>query len=270
MENPPQASLRTTAPRAAPDWRDLVVPKEHGSWSLALEPLALGLLVAPSDGGALLAGAVAAGFFVRRPLKAAVRDARPERRAAARRPLAVCVGVAGAFFAGALVLGGAAWLSWLVPSVVAGAIFLRFDLRNAGREEAAEIAGAAAFAFVPAALAAIAGRPAGAAMALALTMAGRAVPTVMLVRACLRAAKTGARRVAPPLVAAGVALAVGVALALAGFAPRTVVGLLALLALRAVALLLFPRPAWRARTLGLLEAAIGAVFVLTLGVMWRA
>lgn len=48
------------------------LPKEHGSWSLALEPLALGLLVAPSLAGGALAGAVLAGFFARRPLKAAL------------------------------------------------------------------------------------------------------------------------------------------------------------------------------------------------------
>jgi hypothetical protein len=28
--------------------RDLLLPKEHGGWSLAFEPVALGLLVAPS------------------------------------------------------------------------------------------------------------------------------------------------------------------------------------------------------------------------------
>ncbi len=32
----------------------LTLPKEHGSWSLALEPVAFGLLVAPSAAGAAL------------------------------------------------------------------------------------------------------------------------------------------------------------------------------------------------------------------------
>ena len=47
----------------------LMLPKEHGSWSLALEPVALGLLVAPSAAGAALAAAAVSGFFLRRPWK---------------------------------------------------------------------------------------------------------------------------------------------------------------------------------------------------------
>lgn len=245
-----------------------MLPKEHGSWSLALEPLVLGLLVAPSWPGALLALAVAAAFFARRPLKFVVLDSRPERRAAARKPLAACVLAAIVFSLGALFLGGTTWLFWLLPAAGAGVVFLGFDLRQAGREGAAEIAGAAAFAFMPAAIAALAGWPAAAALALALVMTGRAVPTVMLVRANLRAAKTGVRRDAPALVAAGVALAVTVGLEVVGLAPRSAVGLLALLAMRAFMLLVFPRPILRARTLGIVEAVLGAFFVFLLGMTW--
>ena len=63
-------------------WRaaaQLTLPKEHGSWSLALEPVAFGLLVAPSAAGAALALAAVSGFFLRRPLKlvmAAKHDSR--------------------------------------------------------------------------------------------------------------------------------------------------------------------------------------------------
>ena len=101
-------------------------------------------------------------------------------------------------------------------------------------------------------------------------MLGRAVPTVLCVRAYLRAAKTGIHRIAPALTAAALALAIGTALALAGLAPRTAVVLLALLAARAVVLLVWPRPALRARTLGMIEAAFGAFFVLVAVVAWRA
>src|SRR5688572_20448088 len=81
------------------------LPKEHGSWSLALEPLALGLLIAPSWAGGALAGAVLAGFFVRRPLKAAF-TADLQRRREARGGLALLgmLALAGLFEAG--VLGG--------------------------------------------------------------------------------------------------------------------------------------------------------------------
>ena len=92
-------------------WREIVWPREHGSWSLALEPLALGLLVAPSLAGTWFALAVLAGFLARRPLKMAVKDAKPERRAAARGLLAVCGIVAGGAFGACVVLGGVAWFA---------------------------------------------------------------------------------------------------------------------------------------------------------------
>src|SRR6516162_8620554 len=58
----------------------LVMPKEHGSWSLALEPVALGLGVAPSVGGVGLAMAAVAGFIMRRPLKLGLAAKTDERR----------------------------------------------------------------------------------------------------------------------------------------------------------------------------------------------
>ena len=64
-------------------WHDTLAPKEHGSWSLAFEPIVLSWLVAPSAAGGYLGVALAAGFFARRPLKIAFRDQRPERRMAA-------------------------------------------------------------------------------------------------------------------------------------------------------------------------------------------
>ena len=271
MDNTTIDSAPTSALPPRTGWRDLVWPKEHGSWSLALEPLALGLLVAPSWPGVWLGLAVVAAFFARRPLKFAVLDSRPERRVAARGPLAVCIIGAAGCFGAELATGGTGWLPWLLPSATAGVIFLRFDLRNAGREEAAEIAGASAFAFMPAAFAALAGWPASAALSLAVVMSGRAVPTVMLVRASLRAAKTGVRRFAPAIVGAGIACAAGVVFARAGLAPRTAVGLLALLAVRAVALWWWSEHhVLRARTLGLAESALGVVFVVAAALAWRA
>jgi hypothetical protein len=149
-------------------------------------------------------------------------------------------------------------------------MFLFFDLRGAGRESAAEIAGAVTFASVPAALAALAGWRTAAAAALALVTLGRSVPTVLCVRAVLRAQKTGERRIAPALVTALLALAVGIVFVRAGLAPRAAAVALALLALRAGGLLAWPRPTLHARTLGMGEAVLGAFFVFAVGWAWRA
>ena len=264
MEN----ALPLIRPPALTQWRELVLPKEHGSWSLALEPLAFGLLVAPSSGGGFLAVAVAAAFFARRPLRIAWRDARAERRSDARNALAALAVIAVGAFLGALLVAGVEWLLWLVPSACAGALFISFDLRNGGREETAEIAGSAAFAFLPAAFAAIAGAAPATSIALALVMAGRAVPTVLSVRSALRGAKTGIRRPVPALLAAFAALAAGIVLVRHGLAPITAAAALGALAARAVALLVFPRSALRARTIGMAEAVIGILFVVFVALSW--
>ena len=261
---------RSQSPLPLTRFRDLVLPKEHGSWSLAFEPLALSMLAAPSLPGGLLVLAVAAAFFCRRPLSIIVRDHRPERRAAAREASLVCAVVAALFFSGAITLaGGGAWTIWLLPSGLAGALFLRFDLRSAGREQVAEVAGSAAFGLLPAAMAVLAGWSEPNALALALVMVGRAVPTVLCVRATLRGGKTGQHRPAIALMATGIAFAVAVLLARDGLVPWGAVALLALLALRAFALLVFPRPALRARTLGIIEAATGVAFVVIAAAAWH-
>ena len=246
-------------------WRELVRPKEHGSWSLALEPLALGLIVAPSPAGAALACSVVAAFFARRPVNIFQRDQRANRRVAACGAALTCVTVAALFLLIAFAVAGGDWIVWLIPSLALAAVFIGFDLRNAGREEMAEVAGTAAFAFLPATLAILAGWPATAALALALVMLGRAVPTVLCVRAYLRGAKTGERHPTAALASAAAAVAIGVVLARHGLAPWVAPGLLGLLMLRAIALLVSARLTLHARTLGMMEAATGVVFVVALG-----
>lgn len=246
------------------------MPKEHGSWSLALEPVVFGLLVAPSVAGLALAAAVLAAFFSRRPLKIAVRDARSERRSAARGAVLACALAAAAGFLIAVSLAGFEWCVWLIPSALLGTLFLSFDLRNSGREEAAEIAGSAAFAALPAALAIIGGREPVVALAVAVLMIGRAVPTVCCVRAALRAAKTGECRRALPLAASAVALLAGAIAAWRGLAPWIAVGCLGYFLVRTFAILVFPRPVLRARTIGIHEAITGVAFVIFVGLLWPA
>jgi hypothetical protein len=251
------------------EWRDLVLPKEHGSWSLALEPVAFGLIAATSPAGGCLALAVVAGFFARRPLRIAWREARPERRTNARVALAACASVAALALLAAISVAGTGWLGWLVPSAVAGAIFLGFDLRNAGRAEAAEVIGAAAFAWLPAAFVALDGRSVAAPLAIAVVMSGRAVPTVLTIRAVLRENKTGVRRPRPALVAAALAFAAAAWLARTGDAPWIATVALGLFLARTLALFGFRRFPVRARRIGMVEAALGLAFVLAVAPAFR-
>jgi hypothetical protein len=90
----------------------------------------------------------------------------------------------------------------------------------------------------------------------------------LAVRAALRGAKTGVRRPAPALIAALAALVFGVMLVRSDLAPMTAVAALAVLAIRAIGLLVFPRPALRARTVGMIEAGMGVAFVVAVGFAW--
>ena len=248
-------------------WREVTMPKEHGSWPLAFEPVALGLLVAPSVAGAWVAVIAVAGFFARRPLKIVWRERSGARVAAAWKSLAVCAGVGLGALAAAVAAGGVMWAGWLVPFAGLGAVFLSFDLKNSGREEAAEIAGAAAFSTVAAAIAAAGGVGAAGALVVLIAMAGRAVPAVMFVRACVRGGKTGEYRAVAPLVAGAVALMAAAGAAMAGKMSVAVPLMLAVFLARATVRLLWPRPI-KARTLGFQELAIGLGYLAIVAVTW--
>jgi len=262
-------AMPTTPPVSVSLWRDTVAPKEHGSWSLAFEPIVLALAVAPSWPGALFGAALAAGFFARRPLRIALRERDGARRLVAWRALAGCSAIAVTCLGGAVAIAGTAWLAWLLPMAIAGGIFTYCDLHGAGREEVAEIAGAGAFALAPAAFAALAGWAPPAALALAAVMLGRAVPSVMCVRAFLRAAKTGVRRDAPALLSAIGAVAVVAVFFDRELAPFAAVVAMVIFAVRALALLTLVRPAWRARSVGMLEGGLGLVFIICVAGAWR-
>jgi YwiC-like protein len=63
------------------------LPVEHGGWGISLEPVLLGLLVAPSPAGLWLALATLGAFLARRPLKIVAGDRRRGREFA-RTPVA--------------------------------------------------------------------------------------------------------------------------------------------------------------------------------------
>lgn len=241
-------------------WKEYLQPKEHGSWSLALEPVALGLLVAPSRGGLFFAIAVVAGFFGRRPLRILARDLDAGRCRTAAILLGVIAIIVSAGTSLAIAASSTVWLAWLLPAAIGGSVFALYDARASGRDLIAELCGTAAFASLPAVFAAIAQRPAGEAIALAVLMAGRAIPTVLLIRAAVRRRKTGHASFAGAFLAATCAVVATWILAVRAQLPALGVALVGLLLFRAFVIRLIPAPT--AKALGISEAAIGVAFVL--------
>lgn len=241
----------------------LTLPKEHGSWSLALEPIAFGLLVAPTIAGVALAIAAVSGFFLRRPLKIFLRD--DERRGIALGSVLI---LAASAFGGLLLaaeIGGAEKLWPLIPAAMAGIAFGFFDSRNEGREGAAEISGAFAFGILPAAFATLANWSFTAAVSLAAVMLARSVPTVLFVRTFLRIKKGRAATIAPAIIATIVALLLVTSLTIV---PWLAAVFALAMAARAI-FILGLRPNFSAKAIGISEAIFGVTMVLTLAIGWR-
>lgn len=246
------------------------LPKEHGSWSLAIEPLALGLIVAPSHAGGALAAVALAGFFARRPFKAACAPLHSDRRRAAREAVVTlqALALAGAFEC--YVLGEPnAWWALGVAAPLAF-LFAYFDAQGESRAAAAELAGSAAFALLPATFASLAGWTWQAALALSVVALARSVPTVVTIRTSLRLRKSQDASPGVAIATSLAALVIIFSLVAQKIAPVFAVICIALLLARTVWLVTSVRPNWSAKQIGMMEAMIGGVYVAGIALAYRA
>lgn len=171
-----------------PLWRQVAVPREHGGWGLTLEPVLLGLLIAPSLPGAALGLAAFAAFLVRTPLKLAVGDVRRHQWQQRSR-------LAGRFAAAELVLItlcaavgvlAAADLRWLLPVAAAApfvAVELWFDVRGHGRRLVPELCGSVGIAAATAAIVLAGGGAWRLAVGAWLVLTARSLGAIPFVRA---------------------------------------------------------------------------------------
>lgn len=257
--------LQDQLPTASADYpagrrSSVFLPKEHGSWSLALEPVALGLLAAPTPAGGALAVSAVAAFFLRRPLKSA-RGNRPSIVAAVVLGLAAAGGLTAA-----LALGGWRPLLPLTPALPLAGLFLYWDRQNETRATQAELAASSIFALLPTAMALQAGWPFLAAAALTVIMLARSLPTVLIVRTYLRLRKNQAPSLVPAVSVMSGTVLVLVIMALRHLAPWTAAGLTAASMLRLGLLLPALRPDWPARRLGIGELVFGIIYVVTIAI----
>ena len=236
------------------------LPKEHGSWSLAFEPLTLGLLVAPTAAGTALAVAAASVFFARRPSKAVLAEATRgpvgSRLAATLLTLCAATGIAEA-----MVLGRPALLWPLLFAAPLGGLYLFFDLQNSARAASAELAGATAFALLSAAIATLAGWSPISSLSLVAIMVARTVPTVIAVRNTVRLKKLQDVSRTAPVAAAAAAFLLLAALASLSLVPWIAAALALLLVARAVFLAAPSGMRLSARRIGTIEAALGVLYV---------
>ena len=215
--------------------------------------IALGLLVAPSWSGALLAVAAIFGFLSRHPLKLALQDA-VRGRSYPRTPwcyaLAAIYLLAGAIaLIAALAMSGAGILVPLALAAPLAIIQVAYDATHHSRELLPEITGATAMTSVAAAIAIAGGMQSSAAYGLAGILIARFVPAILYVRTLLGRL--------PAWIALTLHVAALAATAL--YAPPFAIVAMIVLLIRAVWGVTHEPP--RAKTIGWREIAYGAVTV---------
>ena len=241
--------------------RPLALPSEHGGWGFLCEPILLGLLVAPSWSGALIAVAAVFGFLARHPLKLALQDLVREKsysRTAYCRALAAGYLVIATFaLASAAAMSGARILIPLVLAAPLAMVQVVYDASNRSREMLPEISSAAAMASVASAVVVAGNVETMAAFGLAGILIARFVPAILYVRALLGRLP----------VRVALALHVVAVVAVAVYAPLLAVGAMTVLLLRAVWGLTHDPPP--AMTIGWREIVFGIVTVLFVTVAYR-
>ncbi len=262
-ESNPRATNPPEVPRVS--LRLVVVPTEHGGWSFLAEPILLGLLVAFSWSGALIALGALAGFLARQPLKLFASDHQRgkiyPRTRVAERAFAVLALVGTLAMAGAGMLAGWRWAWALAAAVPLAALALWFDLGKRSRDAGAEISGALALGAVATAIALAGGLGAPRAFALWGVLAARAVPTILYVRARLRLEKGQEAGITGALAAHAIAIGGVALLVMRQLSPGTVLFAMALLLARAAWGLSPERPRLKTWQLGVVEIACGIVVV---------
>jgi hypothetical protein len=243
--------------------RSVALPVEHGGWGFLLEPIILGLLVAPSVAGAALGSSALFAFLARHPLKLAMADrqrgVRQPRTVLAER-VAAAYGLAAALaLAAAWPLATRAFWPFLAAAAPVGLVQLLYDVRLKGRQLVPELAGALALGAVAPAMARAAGWEAAPAACLFGILALRAVSAILYVRARLRLDRGMPAGVRPSVAGHLAALVLACALALSGQAPWLAAVAFAILLLRAVHGLSTARGSVRPQALGFRELGFGAL-----------
>ncbi|PTY04966.1 hypothetical protein DB347_19950 [Opitutaceae bacterium EW11] len=261
---PVAASVSRPAARSV-SARRLLLPAEHGSWALVFEPVALGLLVAPSAPGFALALAVAAGFFLRKPAKLgwgrlASKD--PLVRRTARRAAVVFAALGSAFLLAAGLLGGLRVLAPFAAALPGAAYFAWCDRTGRVRSLASEFVGAATCSLPLVAIALAGWWKLPSALALGAVGLARSLPTIAVVRAVLRREERGSVSLAVALQILAISL-VG-ALAFFSLVPSGAAFVTGALAMRAALYLSFSKRAPSAKTFGILETIVGLAWIVFL------
>jgi hypothetical protein len=247
--------------------RSIALPVEHGAWGFLFEPLAAGMLVAPSAGAPFILLLVVGAFLTRQPLKFLLGDflqkKRLPRTVVALRFALIFGGVSLLGLVGSLIF---APVESFIPFVIVAPLVIYLIAQDAARQTRQllpELLAAAALASSVTALALAGGFAYPAAFALWAIMLARLIPSVLYVRSRLRLEKGKPFSRFAPIAAHVLAFAALGALYLSGLASLLTVAAAAFLAGRAAFGLSRYRQILKAKQLGVWEVVYGVIYALT-------
>lgn len=262
-----QCEHQKVVTQQATNIRAVALPAEHGGWALIIEPIALGLLVAPSIAGLFIGAGALASFLARHPLRLAVADRRKnrilKRTSLADRFALLYVTLAIVFLTIAVV---SAPRKFLLPFIMAGPLLLiqfLYDASGHSRKLIPEVVGALAAGSIATAIALAGGWSRPTAFALWIIVACRHVPTILYLRVLLSRRRQKRRPTVNGSVIA-VQLLPLIAVYLLQFfkiAPAVAIVVFAILFVRAV-IGLFNQADPTPKKLGISEIAFGTFAVL--------
>ncbi len=265
--------VRTVRQPVAPSavaWKPVALPVEHGAWSFLLEPVILGLVLAPSAAGCCLGLAALAAFLTRHPLRLAALDYRkgtryPRTRLAERFALAYAA-VASVFAFAALALADHGFMAAVFAAVPLALGALALDLRGRGRDLAAEVAGSIALGASATAIVLAGGGSERVAWMAWVLLALRSITAIVYVRARLELERTGDSPVFLVTILHAVVLMIVLGLMSFRLAPALAVLAFAILLFRAAYGLLSPARGVRAQVVGVQEVGFGLVTLVLLAI----
>lgn len=261
------ASLKRESPtgtRIRPNIGSVALPTEHGGWGFTLEPILLGLLVAPSASGWEISAAALGIFLARRPIKIFSSDL-VRRRWLPRSTMALGFSVLYGGMALAGVIGAFATTQgpFLIPVAIAvpfALIALRADAHSRNHALLAELSGAIAMGSTVAAITVSSGWDLLPSLGLWLVLAARDIAAIVLVRGQVRRSKGKTVDTATIyMVQVGSVLVIAIASAL-GVVPWLSVVAIGLVGV--VAVVSLNRPPIPAKTIGWTQMVLGLAVVL--------
>ncbi|HEX6732211.1 MAG TPA: YwiC-like family protein [Pyrinomonadaceae bacterium] len=261
--------------------KTIALPTEHGGWGLVLEPLLVGLLLAPSFGGVFLSLATLAAFLARQPLKIFATEVRRKqlsaRTSVARNFAYTYILVSILAFVPAVIYSPRLFLLPLFIALPLVVIQILFDMAGRSRDLIPELSGAAAMAAVSAAIIlAGGGKTSTAFLVWVILVIVRVVPSILYVRARLRMNRSARNsQLEPPSIILPIAAHLFACLVMAGLAykhivPILLIGTAVILTLRAA---LFLSPLFHRITavqVGFSEIGFGLITIISLVIAYQS